>query len=98
MPAVTETQLQRWLAPARNQLGPVVAQIMAEGQGMSLAEAVSYALADGPEEAWHNGPRRTLTRRELEVAALVARASPTGASPVCFIFRSGPSTRTLTTS
>jgi non-specific serine/threonine protein kinase len=73
MPAVVETQLQRWLAPARNQLGLVAAQIMAEGQGMSLAEAVSYALADGPEEAWHSGPRRTLTQRELEVAALVAQ-------------------------
>ncbi len=40
---------------------------------MSLAEAVSCALADEPEEAWHSGPRRTLTRRELEVASLVAR-------------------------
>ena len=36
---------------------------------MSLAEAVSYALADEPEEAGRSGPRRTLTRRELEVAA-----------------------------
>jgi DNA-binding NarL/FixJ family response regulator len=44
---------------------------MAEGQRMSLAEAVSYALADEPEDAWHSGPGRPLTRRELEVAALV---------------------------
>jgi predicted ATPase/DNA-binding CsgD family transcriptional regulator len=73
MPAVVETQLKRWLAPARKQLGSAAAQIMAEGRGMSLAEAVSYALADGPEEVWRSGPRRTLTRRELEVAALVAR-------------------------
>jgi predicted ATPase/DNA-binding CsgD family transcriptional regulator len=73
MPVPVDTELERWLAPARNQLGSAAAQIMAEGQGMSLAEAVSYALADGPEEAWHSGPRRTLTRRELEVAALVAQ-------------------------
>ena len=73
MPAVVEAQLKRWLAPARKQLGSAAAQIMAEGRRMSLAEAVSYALADGPEEVWRSGPRRTLTRRELEVTALVAR-------------------------
>jgi hypothetical protein len=43
---------------------------------MSPAEAVAYALADEPEEAWHGGPGRTLTRRELEVAALVDRPRP----------------------
>ena len=68
-----EAQLERWLAPARNQLGSAAAQVMAEGRQMSLAEAVSYALADEPEEAWRGGPRRTLTRRELEVASLVAQ-------------------------
>ena len=73
MPTVNVAQLERRLASARNQLGSVAAQIMAEGRRMSLAEAVSYALADEPEEAWHSGPRRTLTRRELEVASLVAR-------------------------
>ena len=73
MPAVVEAQLERWLRLARKQLASAAAQIMAEGRRMSLAEAVSYALADGPEEAWPSGPRRTLTRRELEVAALVAQ-------------------------
>jgi predicted ATPase/DNA-binding CsgD family transcriptional regulator len=73
MPTVAEARLERWLASARDQLGSVAAQMMAEGRRMSLAEAVSYALADGPEEAWPSGPRRTLTRRELEVAVLVAQ-------------------------
>jgi predicted ATPase/DNA-binding CsgD family transcriptional regulator len=73
MPAVMEAQLERRLTPARDQLASVAAQIMAEGRGMSLAKAVHYALADEPEEAWRSGPRRTLTRRELEVAALVAQ-------------------------
>ena len=73
MPVPVEAELERWLAPARNQLGSEAAQIMAEGRRMSLAEAVPYALADEPEEAWHTGPGRTLTRRELEVAALVAQ-------------------------
>ena len=73
MPAVMEAQLERRLTPARDQLASVAAQIMAEGRGMSLAKAVHYALADEPEEAWRSGPRRTLTKRELEVAALVAQ-------------------------
>jgi DNA-binding CsgD family transcriptional regulator/tetratricopeptide (TPR) repeat protein len=74
MPAVMEAQLDRWLTPARNKLGSAaVQQIMVEGQQMSLAEAVAYALADEPEDAWRGGPRRTLTRRELEVATLVAK-------------------------
>jgi predicted ATPase/DNA-binding CsgD family transcriptional regulator len=73
MPVPVDTELERWLAPAKKQLGSAAAQVMAEGQGMSLAEAVSYALADEPEEVWRSGPRRTLTRRELEVAALVAQ-------------------------
>ena len=74
MPAVREARLEQWLRPARKQLGSAaVQQIVAEGRRMSLAEAVSYALADEPEEAWRSGPRRTLTQRELEVASLVAR-------------------------
>lgn len=73
MPAVRAARLEQWLAPARNQLGSAAAQVMTEGRRMSLAEAVSYALADEPEEAWRSGPRRTLTRRELEVAVLVAQ-------------------------
>ena len=73
MPVPVEAELERWLAPARSQLGSVAAQVMAEGRQMRLADAVSYALADEPEEAWRSGPRRTLTRRELEVATLVAQ-------------------------
>jgi predicted ATPase/DNA-binding CsgD family transcriptional regulator len=73
MPVPVDTELERWLAPASKRLGSAAAQVMAEGRRMSLAEAVSYALADEPEEVWRSGPRRTLTRRELEVAALVAR-------------------------
>ena len=42
-----EAELERWLAPARNQLGSEAAQIMAEGRRMNLAEAVPYALESG---------------------------------------------------
>ena len=73
MPAVMEAQLDRWLTPARNKLGSAAAQVMADGAQLSMAEAVAYALADEPEEAWRSGPRRTLTRREVEVATLAAQ-------------------------
>jgi len=73
MPAVIGTRLEERLVPARKRLGSAAARVMAEGRRMTLAEAVSYALADEPEEARPTGPGRTLTRRELEVAALVAQ-------------------------
>ncbi len=74
MPAVRQARLEQWLVPARKQLGSAAAgQVLAEGRQMSLAEAVAYALADEPEAARRSGPARTLTRRELEVAALVAQ-------------------------
>ncbi len=73
MPTVAQARLERWLAPARKQAGPAAARVIAGGQRMTLAGAVSYALANEPEDAWSGGPRRTLTRRELEVAALVAQ-------------------------
>ncbi|HYB49440.1 MAG TPA: tetratricopeptide repeat protein [Streptosporangiaceae bacterium] len=73
MPVPVDQEMERWLAPAKSQLGSAAAQIMAEGQRMSLSEAVAYALADEPEEAWRSGSRGTLTRREQEVAALVTQ-------------------------
>jgi DNA-binding CsgD family transcriptional regulator len=73
MPIPVEAELKRWLARARKQLGSAAALIAAEGEQMSPAEAVSFALADKPEAAWPGGTRLTVTRRELEVAALVAQ-------------------------
>jgi non-specific serine/threonine protein kinase len=73
LPVPVEAELERWLARARNRLGSVAVQVMAEGRQMGLTEAVAYALADEPEQAWRGGPRRALTKRELEVATLVAR-------------------------
>jgi predicted ATPase/DNA-binding CsgD family transcriptional regulator len=73
MPVPVDEELERWLAPARKELGPAAALVMAEGQRVSLADAVSYALADEPDEAWQGAPRQPLTRREQEVAALVTQ-------------------------
>ena len=65
-------RLERWLTLARKQAGTMAAQIMAEGQQMSQEEAVSYALANEPADAWRCGPRATLTPRELAVLGLMA--------------------------
>jgi DNA-binding NarL/FixJ family response regulator len=40
---------------------------------MTLDDAVAHALADEPEDPWRAGPGTSLTPRESEVAALVAR-------------------------
>lgn len=73
MPVPVKEELERWLVPAKKELGSAAALVMAEGQRMNLAEAVSYALADEPEDAWPGGRDRPLTRREQEVAALVTQ-------------------------
>ncbi|MDQ6742769.1 MAG: LuxR family transcriptional regulator, partial [Candidatus Dormibacteraeota bacterium] len=72
VPAVMQALLDRALAPVRKTLGVGAANLFAEGRRMKVEEAVASALANEPEEAWRPGPRRTLTRREVEVAALVA--------------------------
>jgi predicted ATPase/DNA-binding SARP family transcriptional activator/DNA-binding CsgD family transcriptional regulator len=71
------------LASARSQLGePAWKATLAEGRAMSLDEAAEYALseeADQPaptiaqEPSAYDEPTGTITRREREVATLVAR-------------------------
>jgi non-specific serine/threonine protein kinase len=65
--------LDEWLAPARAVVGATSAKLFAEGRSMTLDDAVAHALADEPEDPWRVGPGTSLTRRESEVAALVAR-------------------------
>jgi predicted ATPase/DNA-binding CsgD family transcriptional regulator len=73
MPGPMTGIVDRWLAPVRADAGPAASRLLAEGRRLSPAEAVSLALGNEPEEAGRPGPRRTLTRRETQVAALVAR-------------------------
>ena len=73
MPVPMQAMMDRWLAPARRTVGGAATKLVSEGHRMTVDEAVASALANEPEEAWRPGPRRTLTRRELEVAALAAR-------------------------
>ena len=42
-------RLARWLAPARDALGPAAAAAVAEGEAMLLEQAVAYALAETPD-------------------------------------------------
>ncbi len=70
--------VERWLGPARAKAGPAAARLLAEGRRLSPEEAVGLVLANEPTDARRQsapppGPRRTLTRREAEVAALAAR-------------------------
>jgi len=73
IPVHMQALMERWLVPARRAVGGAAARLVREGHRMTVEEAVACALADEPEEAWRPGPRLTLTRRELEVAAMAAR-------------------------
>jgi tetratricopeptide (TPR) repeat protein len=98
MPTVMEAQLERRLAPARDQLASVAAQIMAEGRGMSLAKAVPYALADEPEKSGAAGRAGPSPGASWRWWPWSRRRSPTAASPASFTCRCVPSRRTSITS
>jgi non-specific serine/threonine protein kinase len=73
MPGPIREMVDRWLAPASSTLGPAAARLLAAGRRLGPEDAVGLALANAPEEALGRGPRRSLTHREAEVAALAAR-------------------------
>jgi DNA-binding CsgD family transcriptional regulator len=73
MPEPIREIVARWLAPARASAASVADRLVAEGRRLSLEEAVRLTLSDEPDDPRPPGPWRTLTRREAEVAALVAR-------------------------
>jgi predicted ATPase/DNA-binding CsgD family transcriptional regulator len=72
MPGPMEEIVDRWLVPTRARAGRAAGRLLAEGRQLTPEEAVRLALANEPDDA-KPGPRRTLTRREREVAALAAR-------------------------
>src|SRR5262249_35006082 len=73
LPAPRQEIVARWLEPARAKAGGVAERLVAEGRRLSPEEAIRLALVNEPDDASPPGPRRTLTRREAEVAALVSR-------------------------
>ena len=72
-PEPLRMSLEEWLAPARAATGAAALKLMDEGRRLAVDEAVALALDDGPEQPWQSGLSPGLTRRESEVAALVAR-------------------------
>jgi predicted ATPase/DNA-binding CsgD family transcriptional regulator len=64
--------LDAWLAPVRTTVGIAAAKLFDEGRGLAPGQAITLGLDDKPEDPWRGGPSASLTRREREIAALVA--------------------------
>ena len=71
-PQNVRSVLVAWLAPARAAVGAAAARLIADGRGLPLDEAIALGLEAEPEDPWRGGTAEGLTRREREVAALVA--------------------------
>jgi predicted ATPase/DNA-binding CsgD family transcriptional regulator len=61
-----------FLAATRAAVGASAEALQAEGRRLSLQDALAAALSNEPEQAWRTGRGPGLTRREIEVAQLVA--------------------------
>jgi non-specific serine/threonine protein kinase len=65
--------LDAWLAPVRATVGTAAAKLFDEGRGLAPGQAIALGLDDEPEDRWRGrGRSASLTRREREIAALVA--------------------------
>src|SRR5689334_1312887 len=64
--------LDAWLAPVRTTAGTAAAKLFDEGRGLAPGQAIALGLDDKPEDRWPGSPSASLTRREREIAALVA--------------------------
>ena len=63
---------EEFLAPIRAAAGTSAETLRVEGRRLALDDALGAALSDEPEQPWRAGPGPGLTRREAEVAQLVA--------------------------
>jgi non-specific serine/threonine protein kinase len=72
-PAVIRNSLDRWLADARTTLGAAAADLVDEGRRLTLDEALALGFDDRACDPRQAEPVPKLTRRESEVALLVAR-------------------------
>ena len=64
--------LDAWLTPVRTRVGAAVAKLFDQGRGLTLDQAIELGLDTTPEDPWRPGRSAGLTRREREIAALVA--------------------------
>ena len=81
----------RLLAPIRAAAGASAQVLRAEGRRLPLSHALAETFSGEPEQPWRTGPGPGLTRREVEVAQLVA----TGATNREVAARLHLSTRTV---
>jgi predicted ATPase/DNA-binding CsgD family transcriptional regulator len=70
-PQPLQRSLAQWLTQARTAAGAAAAWLLTEGRQLTLDEALAAGLTDRPGDRWPAG--EGLTRRESEVAELVAR-------------------------
>jgi len=68
-PQAIRAFLDDWLEPARKAVGAAARKLLDEGRRLTLNEAMALGLGEAPE----GSAPSSLTRRESEVAALVAR-------------------------
>ena len=71
-PPKIRAELSAWLDPVRATVGAAAAKQFDEGRGLTLDQAIALGLDDQREDPWRAGPSASLTRREREIAALVA--------------------------
>jgi DNA-binding CsgD family transcriptional regulator len=71
-PQAIRTYLDAWLAPVLRSLGSEAAKLLDDGRRVTLDEAIGIGLDDRPEDREQSGMSPALTRREQEIAALVA--------------------------
>jgi DNA-binding NarL/FixJ family response regulator len=72
-PLAMRAFLDKWLAPVRTSLGAAAEKLLDEGRRLSLDQALALGLDDRGDDGRRAGPPSILTRREAEVAELVAR-------------------------
>jgi non-specific serine/threonine protein kinase len=73
MPQPVVGVVDGWLAPMREALGSRAVAVFDEGRHLTLDEAVAQAMADECTDGSEGRDHVALTRREIEVATLVAR-------------------------
>jgi predicted ATPase/DNA-binding NarL/FixJ family response regulator len=72
-PLAMRAYLDKWLEPVRASVGAAAEKLLDEGRRLPLDEALALGLDDRREDGRRAGPSSVLTRRESEVAELVAR-------------------------
>jgi non-specific serine/threonine protein kinase len=72
-PQAIRAFLEKWLEPVHISVGAAAEKLLDEGRRLPLEEALALGLDDRREDGQRAGRSSVLTRRESEVAELVAR-------------------------